>query len=183
MKNYDDLQRFKDKTRTGAIDFKDMSAQSQQQSNSNWAIIKQLASETDDQTLLAQGGSVSTPVPQSVDAKTFEASLAKPTPAAPTPHAPVATIFGSLAPQQGKPAPTETRHAPLMAQLPAQAPTAAPEQPPLPSPVAPVHAPAPGQNQPVRFDRLFATKDAAPAGQNAKDIPLQTLLETIASCR
>ncbi|WP_376752791.1 cellulose biosynthesis protein BcsO, partial [Atlantibacter hermannii] len=37
MKNYDDLQRFKDKTRTGAIDFKDMSAQSQQQSSGNWA--------------------------------------------------------------------------------------------------------------------------------------------------
>ena len=80
MKNYDDLQRFKDKTRTGAIDFKDMSAQSQQQSSGNWAIIKQLASEGDEQTMIAQGGSVSTPVPQSVDARVFESSPAKPAP-------------------------------------------------------------------------------------------------------
>lgn len=39
MKNYDDLQRFKDKTRTGDIHFKDLSAQNKQASSSSWAII------------------------------------------------------------------------------------------------------------------------------------------------
>lgn len=172
MKNYDDLQRFKDKTRTGAIDFKDMSAQSQQQSSGNWAIIKQLASEGDEQTLIAQGGSVSTPVPQSVDARVFESS---PSPTA-TP------LFAGLAPQQ-----TETRHAPaqapLLSQVPAPASVAAPVQSPSAPSAAPVNEVATGQHQAVRFDRLFATKGASPTGENAKDIPLQTLLETIASCR
>ncbi|WP_333601958.1 cellulose biosynthesis protein BcsO [Atlantibacter hermannii] len=172
MKNYDDLQRFKDKTRTGAIDFKDMSAQSQQQSSGNWAIIKQLASEGDEQTLIAQGGSVSTPVPQSVDARVFESS---PSPTA-TP------LFAGLAPQQ-----TETRHAPaqapLLSQVPAPASVAAPVQSPSAPSAAPVSEVATGQHQAVRFDRLFATKGASPTGENAKDIPLQTLLETIASCR
>ena len=172
MKNYDDLQRFKDKTRTGAIDFKDMSAQSQQQSSGNWAIIKQLASEGDEQTLIAQGGSVSTPVPQSVDARVFESS---PSPTA-TP------LFAGLAPQQ-----TETRHAqaqaPLLSQVPAPASVAAPVQSPSAPSAAPVNEVATGQHQAVRFDRLFATKGASPTGGNAKDIPLQTLLETIASCR
>jgi len=172
MKNYDDLQRFKDKTRTGAIDFKDMSAQSQQQISGNWAIIKQLASEGDEQTLIAQGGSVSTPVPQSVDARVFESS---PSPTA-TP------LFAGLAPQQ-----TETRHAqaqaPLLSQVPAPASVAAPVQSPSAPSAAPVNEVATGQHQAVRFDRLFATKGASPTGGNAKDIPLQTLLETIASCR
>lgn len=172
MKNYDDLQRFKDKTRTGAIDFKDMSAQSQQQSSGNWAIIKQLASEGDEQTLIAQGGSVSTPVPQSVDARVFESS---PSPTA-TP------LFAGLAPQQ-----TETRHAPaqapLLSQVPAPASVAAPVQSPSAPSAAPVSEVATGQHQAVRFDRLFATKGASPTGENAKDIPLQMLLETIASCR
>ncbi|WP_313084121.1 cellulose biosynthesis protein BcsO [Atlantibacter sp.] len=179
MKNYDDLQRFKDKTRTGAIDFKDMSAQSQQHSSGNWAIIKQLESEGDEQTLLAQGGSVSAPVPQAVDAHTFEASLSKPAQTEPKPTTTASSIFGSLAPQQ-----TDVRQTPaqppLLSQVPPPSSAAAPV---LSSPAAPVDAPASGQNQPVRFDQLFATKGTTPTGQNAKDIPLQTLLETIASCR
>lgn len=179
MKNYDDLQRFKDKTRTGAIDFKDMSAQSQQHSSGNWAIIKQLESEGDEQTLLAQGGSVSAPVPQAVDAHTFEASLSKPAQTEPKPATTASSIFGSLAPQQ-----TDVRQPPaqppLLSQVPPPSSAAAPV---LSSPAAPVDAPASGQNQPVRFDQLFATKGTTPTGQNAKDIPLQTLLETIASCR
>lgn len=181
MKNYDDLQRFKDKTRNGAIDFKDMSAQTQQHSSGNWAIIKQLASEGDEQTLLAQGGSVSAPVPQAVDAHTFEASLSKPAQTEPKPAATASSIFGSLAPQQ-----TDARQTPAQPPLLSQVPppsSAAPAQPVLSSPAAPVEAPASGQNQPVRFDQLFATKGTLPTGQNAKDIPLQTLLETIASCR
>lgn len=42
MKSYDDLQRFKEKTQTGDIAFKDMSEQTRQADNSQWAIIQQL---------------------------------------------------------------------------------------------------------------------------------------------
>ncbi|WP_255673645.1 cellulose biosynthesis protein BcsO [Leclercia sp. G3L] len=57
MKNYDDLQRFKDKTRTGDIHFKDLSAQNKQASSSGWAIINQLAG-VDSDAVLAKAGSV-----------------------------------------------------------------------------------------------------------------------------
>lgn len=46
MKNYDDLQRFKEKTQTLGIAFKDMSGQLQEPAeNSQWALIRQLANE------------------------------------------------------------------------------------------------------------------------------------------
>jgi hypothetical protein len=46
MKNYDDLQRFKEKTKTLDIAFQDMSGQSQEAADkSKWSLIRQLASE------------------------------------------------------------------------------------------------------------------------------------------
>lgn len=78
MKNYDDLQRFKDKTRTGAIEFKDMSAQNQQSEASNWTIIKQLMNSGDDDSVLAQAGSISVPAPQAVKADEFDVSHFRP---------------------------------------------------------------------------------------------------------
>ncbi|HBQ66356.1 MAG TPA: cellulose biosynthesis protein BcsO, partial [Leclercia adecarboxylata] len=60
--------------------------------------------------------------------------------------------------------------------------------------VAPLHASAPAQApaeavippkpaEPVRFDQLFATKTSGRASHPVKDLPLQPLLEKIASCR
>lgn len=183
MKNYDDLQRFKDKTRTSAIDFKDMSAQSQQHSSGNWAIIKQLSSDEREHSSLAQGGSVAVPIPHAVDAQTFEASKVSPVHPETSQRPAATSILSSLAPQQAI-APQAPLSPPIFSQVPPPASAAAPVSSPWSSSGgAPVNAPAQQPNQPVHFDQLFATKGATPTGKNAKEIPLQLLLENIASCR
>jgi len=219
MKNYDDLQRFKDKTRTGDINFKDLSAQNKQASNSGWAIINQLAG-VDSDAALAKAGSVAVPVPQAMKPGELDAAFASltKTPAAePVGSAP--SILQSLshdkaenaAQTQRHPAapslfeqlhPEATPHASVKETPVAAAPSAfhpAPALAPAPAPaqaVAPLHASAPAQAQapaeavtppkpaePVRFDQLFATKTSGRASHPVKDLPLQPLLEKIASCR
>ncbi len=217
MKNYDDLQRFKDKTRTGDINFKDLSAQNKQASNSGWAIINQLAG-VDSDAALAKAGSVAVPVPQAMKPGELDAAFASltKTPAAePVGSAP--SILQSLshdkaenaAQTQRHPAapslfeqlhPEATPHASMKETPVAAAPSAfhpAPALAPAPAPaqaVAPLHASAPAQApaeavtppkpaEPVRFDQLFATKTSGRASHPVKDLPLQPLLEKIASCR
>lgn len=199
MKNYDDLQRFKDKTRTGDINFKDLSAQNKQASASGWAIINQLAG-VDNDAALAKAGSIAVPVPQAVKPGELDAALASltKTPAAESagsapsimqsmnansaengaqsplsPSAP--SFFDQLKPEPTSPPPVK--------EAPALAPQA--EFRPAPAPVAPVAeaAPAPKPAEPVRFDQLFATKTSERASHPVKDLPLQPLLEKIASCR
>lgn len=201
MKNYDDLQRFKDKTRTGDIHFKDLSAQNKQASNSGWAIINQLAG-VDSDAALAKAGSVTVPVPQAVKPGELDAafaSLTKTPVAEPAGSAP--SIMQSLqvesadntAQTQLNPAapslfdqlrPEATPHATVKETPVAAAPSAFHPAPAL----APVQAPAetvtpPKPAEPVRFDQLFATKTSATASHPVKDLPLQPLLEKIASCR
>ncbi len=215
MKNYDDLQRFKDKTRTGDINFKDLSAQNKQASNSGWAIINQLAG-VDSDAALAKAGSVAVPVPQAMKPGELDAAFASltKTPAAePVGSAP--SILQSLshdkaenaAQTQRHPAapslfeqlhPEATPHASVKETPVAAAPSAFhPALAPAPAPaqaVAPLHASAPAQApaeavtppkpaEPVRFDQLFATKTSGRASHPVKDLPLQPLLEKIASCR
>ncbi len=217
MKNYDDLQRFKDKTRTGDINFKDLSAQNKQASNSGWAIINQLAG-VDSDAALAKAGSVAVPVPQAMKPGELDAAFASltKTPAAePVGSAP--SILQSLshdkaenaAQTQRHPAapslfeqlhPEATPHASVKETPVAAAPSAfhpAPALAPAPAPaqaVVPLHASAPAQApaeavtppkpaEPVRFDQLFATKTSGRASHPVKDLPLQPLLEKIASCR
>ncbi|WP_313825076.1 cellulose biosynthesis protein BcsO [Leclercia sp.] len=201
MKNYDDLQRFKDKTRTGDIHFKDLSAQNKQASNSGWAIINQLAG-VDSDAALAKAGSVAVPVPQAVKPGELDAafaSLTKMPVAEPAGSAP--SIMQSLqvesadktAQTQLNPAapslfdqlrPEATPHATVKETPVAAAPSAFHPAPAL----APVQAPAetvtpPKPAEPVRFEQLFATKTSATASHPVKDLPLQPLLEKIASCR
>lgn len=201
MKNYDDLQRFKDKTRTGDIHFKDLSAQNKQASNSGWAIINQLAG-VDSDAALAKAGSVAVPVPQAVKPGELDAafaSLTKTPVAEPAGSAP--SIMQSLqvesadntAQTQLNPAapslfdqlrPEATPHATVKETPVAAAPSAFHPAPVL----APVQAPAetvtpPKPAVPVRFEQLFATKTSATASHPVKDLPLQPLLEKIASCR
>ncbi len=217
MKNYDDLQRFKDKTRTGDINFKDLSAQNKQASNSGWAIINQLAG-VDSDAVLAKAGSVAVPVPQAVKPGELDAAFASltKTPAAePVGSAP--SILQSLSHDKAENAaqtqlhpaapslfeqlhPEVTPHASMKETPVAAAPSAfhpAPALAPAPAPaqaVAPLHASAPAQApaeavtppkpaEPVRFDQLFATKTSGRASHPVKDLPLQPLLEKIASCR
>ena len=217
MKNYDDLQRFKDKTRTGDINFKDLSAQNKQASNSGWAIINQLAG-VDSDAALAKAGSVAVPVPQAMKPGELDAafaSLTKTPVAEPAGSAP--SILQSLSHDKAENAAQTQRHpaAPSMFEqlhpeaVPhasvketpvAAAPSAfhpAPALAPAPASaqaVAPLHASAPAQApaeavtppkpaEPVRFDQLFATKTSGRASHPVKDLPLQPLLEKIASCR
>lgn len=205
MKNYDDLQRFKDKTRTGDIHFKDLSAQNKQASNSGWAIINQLAG-VDSDAVLAKAGSVAVPVPQAVKPGELDAafaSLTKTPVAEPAGSAP--SILQSInaesaektAQTQLNPAgpslfdqlrPEATPHATVKETPVAAAPSAFHPAPALAPVAAPVAAPVetvapPKPAEPVRFDQLFATKTSATASHPVKDLPLQPLLEKIASCR
>ncbi|WP_158780690.1 cellulose biosynthesis protein BcsO [Pantoea sp. BAV 3049] len=65
MKSYDDLQRFKEKTQTNHIEFKDMSEQTRNSDSANWAIIKQLMDEGAE-SALGNGQSVHVTAPQPV---------------------------------------------------------------------------------------------------------------------
>lgn len=189
MKNYDDLQRFKDKTRTGAIDFKDMSAQNQQLNTSSWPIIQQLSGGSDD-TMLAQAGSVAVPVPQAVKPGEFDAAVAKPLQApAAEPSPAQRSIMNSLSAAMPvekaaeRPlAEEKTAPASLFEQL---APAAAAPADATPAPAQLPKAPlsALPQAEPIRFEQLFAAKTAPADSNPSKDLPLQPLLETIASCR
>lgn len=189
MKNYDDLQRFKDKTRTGAINFKDMSAQTQTADSGRWAIIKQLNQNPDDDNALSHADSVSVPAPQSVKAEEFDIRHAKPAPAPAV--APLAagqsTIMASVA-SSVTPTPVEPAILPEAAIRPQPATSPLFEQL-TPAPVAqprmtaPVPPPPPRQQaETIPFNKLFAAKAAPAATHAGKDLPLQPLLEMIASC-
>lgn len=205
MKNYDDLQRFKDKTRTGDIHFKDLSAQNKQASSSSWAIINQLAG-VDSDAVLAKAGSVAVPVPQAVKPGELDAAFASLTktpvaePAGSAPsilqsitsgsadkeaqtqlHPASPSLFDQLRPEAAPQAavketpvaaaPSAFHSAPALAPVPASVPVSA----------AAVNTPKPAE--PVRFEQLFATKTSGRASHPVKDLPLQPLLEKIASCR
>lgn len=71
MKNYDDLQRFKEKTKTLDIAFQDMSGQSQEAADkSKWSLIRQLASE-DQQMPFSGGQRIDLPQPQPIEGDEF----------------------------------------------------------------------------------------------------------------
>ncbi len=205
MKNYDDLQRFKDKTRTGDIHFKDLSAQNKQASSSGWAIINQLAG-VDSDAVLAKAGSVAVPVPQAVKPGELDAAFASltKTPVAEPAGSATSILQSITSGSADKEAQTQLHPAPpsLFDQLrPEAAPQAAVKETPVaaapsafrsapalapvpasvPVPVAAVNTPKPAE--PVRFEQLFATKTSGRASHPVKDLPLQPLLEKIASCR
>lgn len=164
MNNYDDLQRFKDKTHTQQHDFKDFSSQNLAHDHGSWAIINQLSPATEE-SALAMGGHVSLPVPQSVDADTFalkEQPYVAPVALTPAPLPDAAPpIFQSVAAQLATPP-----AAPVLA-------PAALIAPPAPIPAA----------APVNFSQLFAPKAAEAKPAVEKNQPLKSLLERIASCR
>ena len=52
MNHYDDLQRFKDKTHTQNLTFKDLSGQSSVAERGDWAIMNQLVPSADEKNTL-----------------------------------------------------------------------------------------------------------------------------------
>ncbi|MGD9426586.1 cellulose biosynthesis protein BcsO [Pantoea sp. NSTU24] len=193
MKNdYDDLQRFKEKTQTLDIDFKDMSGQAQEAAeHSKWALIRQLAKE-ENQTPFSGGQRIDLPQPQPLRGDEFTA----PPPEAPPRHATLSaqpalgagtsildSLSGSTMPA---PARAENHTASLFPPPPPQPLT----QPQAAPPVAPVQtatvaepqpaiSPAASTSEPGRFGALFRPRET----QLPKETLLKPLLEKIALCR
>lgn len=196
MNHYDDLQRFKDKTRNQKYEFKDLSAQNLAPDHGSWAIMNQL-SPASEESRLAMGGHVSLPQPQAVAPDIFatveshvsyespvsdESNVSHenneshenspenvlPSASAELPAAAVPSIFRDVA---GK----------LAAQ------SAAPVVPPVRKasiPVSPTATtPASSTAVPADYSRLFAPKATEAKPTVEKTQPLQSLLERIASCR
>ncbi|SFU12008.1 Cellulose biosynthesis protein BcsO [Kosakonia arachidis] len=161
MNHYDDLQRFKDKTRNQKHNFKDLSAQNPGSDQGNWTLIQQLSPVTDASTL-SMGDHISVPVPQTVEpdrfASTENASAANVNEPVPTP---TPSIFQAVA---------------------SQIPTVMP--PPAHEP-APVRALTAGgaKSAAVNYAQLFAAKAREAKPKTEKNQPLHSLLERIASCR
>ncbi|XXN63416.1 cellulose biosynthesis protein BcsO [Enterobacter ludwigii] len=88
MKNYDDLQRFKEKTQTLDIAFKDMSGQSQEADHSQWALLRQLT--TDQEPDLGSGQRIDMLQPHPISGDEFSA------PPEPAQAAPASTSRGSI---------------------------------------------------------------------------------------
>ena len=156
MHHYDDLQRFKDKTRTSTLNLRDLSSQNRIREQGNWSIVNQMTADPD-ASPLAGGGNVTQPIPQSVDPQTFVLNAASATVAAPAP-AMSSSILQTLA----------VPSAPAIE----PAPTPLPEPKPEPVPAAAAN-----------FSRLFAAPPAESPRTVEKNQPLQSLLERIATCR
>ncbi|HHS9577305.1 cellulose biosynthesis protein BcsO [Raoultella planticola] len=192
MNHYDDLQRFKEKTRTQSLDFKDLSSHAAAREQGDWVILNQLSPGEEKESSLAMGGSVSLPIPQPVPTDMFhwvEAQPAHP----PLPSSPVAP-----APVMPPPVSVSAPHDPLsvaenmlvaepapamavpLAPAPAVAPAPAPAVAPAP-PVA-VRPAVPSVQAAEGYAHLFAAKAVEPVAKN-KDQPLKSLLERIATCR
>lgn len=191
MNHYDDLQRFKEKTRTQSLHFKDLSSQAPTREQGDWIILNQLTPGEEKETSLAMGGSVSLPIPQPVPADMFHWVEAEPVPSpaptvAPTPVVEQAATFPTPEPLVSpviaavpvEPPPLVTPTAPPVMAEPAPAIAAAPAPAPR---IAPRPAVTPTQTN-DGFAHLFAAKAAEPAAKN-KDQPLKSLLERIATCR
>lgn len=193
--NYDDLQRFKEKTQTLDIDFKDMSGQTQEAAeHSKWALIRQLAKE-EQQAPLGSGQRIDLPQPQPLRGNEFSSPApeapARPAtlsaqpamaarssildslsgsklPAASTAERGPSSLFPPPPPPQkvAVPEPMATRHA-----EPVHSATVVDRQPVI-TPTAP-HA------EPGRFGALFRSRDMT----LPKETLLKPLLEKIALCR
>ncbi len=194
MKSYDDLQRFKEKTHTNHIEFKDMSEQTMNSDGANWAIIKQLMTDSTTPTL-GNGQSINVAVPQPVADNTFSLPETVPTPARSYPltppvsvtRTPRAAAFVAAQPAGGsshsllESISASLTSVPAARQTPADIVTqvhpSAPENPPVPA-----AEPASYRADAPRFKPLFNTPPEA-SQSLSKDTLLQPLLERIASCR
>lgn len=208
MKNYDDLQRFKEKTQTLDIDFKDMSGQAQSADHHQWAILRQLS--TDDAPELGQGQRIDLPQPQPAGPEAFAAPAIPAAPRAPAENgAPLLSSLAATAPVSEAapgssalfPPPPPRRAAAAMPAAalverqragslfppPLSEPVVTRPAAPLPAasavPVAAVPAAAPvAPPASARFSTLFRSRPAEPAVLS-KETLLKPLLEKIALCR
>ena len=136
MKNYDDLQRFKEKTQTLDIAFKDMSGQLQQPAeNSQWALIRQLANE-DASTPFSGSQRIDLPQPRPLRGDEFHAPATSPLMRQPAAALPAAR--GSILDSLTDRAPAAAARRSSLFPAP---PEAAPRPAAAPVSIAPVQAP------------------------------------------
>ncbi len=181
MKNYDDLQRFKEKTQTLDIAFKDMSGQLQELAeNSQWALIRQLANE-DASTAFSGSQRIDLPQPQPLRGDEFHTPAASPLPRQPV--AARSAILDSLA--QGAPAAAATG----LSLFPPPVSVPQPNAQPAPATAQPAQpymglsaASVPRAETARRFGGLFRARRSEPVSLS-KETLLKPLLEKIALCR
>ncbi|WP_312142727.1 cellulose biosynthesis protein BcsO [Pantoea septica] len=193
MKNYDDLQRFKEKTQTLGIAFKDMSGQLQEPAeNSQWALIRQLAND-DASTPFSGSQRIDLPQPQPLRGDEFRAPAASPLMRQPATSEPVgarSSILDSLSDRAPAAAPRSSLFPPPPEAVapPAVAPVSPSPVPPLSVPAASVSAPPvqafslPAPAPARRFGGLFRPRHSEPVSL-PKETLLKPLLEKIALCR
>lgn len=212
MKSYDDLQRFKEKTQTNNIKFKDMSEQTLESDTTNWAIIKQLLNDNKADSALERGQSIEVVQPQPIEKDQFATPVSphqvvKSFVSAPSVSSQSGTLLDSIAatlkPAAAQPeAPVVAQPAAqnltspasavvpeqatvsLLQQAAAQLPTAEAQEAaaPVTQSFAAKVAAAPTDTTP-RFKQLFNTRHSGPAAAVSKDALLKPLLEKIALCR
>lgn len=188
MTHYDDLQRFKDKTQTQSVAFKEISSRRLAHEQGNWAILNQL-SPAEESAALSGAGHVSRGVeavsPGAFTAAQPAASSSQTLPVAATAPA----LLRDVAQQLPATAPTvsaQPEPEPVAATVsePAFAPGANAISTPAPVAVEkPVAQAAPKTSDPVNYAQLFAPKAPEAPRSEDKNQPLQGLFERIASCR
>lgn len=200
MKNYDDLQRFKEKTQTQGINFRDMSGQSVEHDQQRWAIIQQLSEETNHDDVLETGQRIDRAQPQPVKSDAFSAPvvaqllsartvstvstgsmLLDSVAASPKPAAPLPSLRAQAA-VQATPATGSLLQQISATALPSRPATPAPMTQPVPAAALPPAGMPPPPSAPGRFGGLFRTRAAEPV-MLSKETLLKPLLEKIALCR
>ncbi|WP_114192935.1 cellulose biosynthesis protein BcsO [Edaphovirga cremea] len=187
MNNYDDIKRFKEKAKMERIDYKEIAENEDSSSMQGWAIIKQVSAR-DEAPQAFDNGRTTQPTPSPISSKEFDVSSF------------MNAVAGALPPQTPPPLSEQpaakaavVNASPLFqavsAARPAQAPTAVNQiqTPPAPQPEHQVAGQAVDQGKLMsRYKNMFKQKVPQSAGTTAdplRDIPLQPLLEMIASCR
>ncbi|HFP9389071.1 TPA: cellulose biosynthesis protein BcsO [Raoultella planticola] len=200
MNHYDDLQRFKEKTRTQSLDFKDLSSHAAAREQGDWVILNQLSPGEEKESSLAMGGSVSLPIPQPVPTDMFHWVEAQPahtplpsSPVAPAPvmpppvsvsapHDPLSVAENTRVAEPAPAMAVPLAPAPAVAPDPAPAVASAPAPAVAPAPPVAVRPAVPSVQAAEGYAHLFAAKAVEPVAKN-KDQPLKSLLERIATCR
>ncbi|MFA3781224.1 cellulose biosynthesis protein BcsO [Yersinia sp. 1652 StPb PI] len=191
MNKYDDIKQFKDKIDMHDIDYKEISEKEVQADAFSWPLIKQLASQDNDSFL--ENGRTTQPTPQLVSATEFAEPdvlnvMSEPRainsdpllntevtnrPAAMRSLFPAPPVAHTLAPQPvnlNEPAIPQVVSKPILTTQFSSSPTG-----PLES------------GKKTEFKNIFSQKEPPKEqvvfAESARDIPLQTLLESIALCR
>ncbi|WP_130833089.1 cellulose biosynthesis protein BcsO [[Erwinia] mediterraneensis] len=177
MNNYDDLQRFKEKTQTLDIAFKDMSGQTHETSRSQWALIRQLENSEQPDTPLGGKERIDMPQPQPVRQSDLSTLIQMPTAAAPESRLSLLdSIAANLPPVSSVVSLSLPGKASDMSSSEAIAPAVLP--------TTQIKAPAREEKaaEPARFGALFRMHSNESVSVS-KETLLKPLLEKIALCR